>query len=417
MTKTGFCILSLTVLASLPLGGQQRGANPPSGGGNTVDRPTQPGGQRRSGGFEDRRRGPFEGQGQPQMRQRPIFLSGKVLLEDGTPPSEPVTITRHCNGNRVPMTYTDSKGRFSFEVGGRPTVFADASSQGGSDPRGLGGFRATSGSGFGGRLGATGFDQIDMSGCDLRADLPGYRSDVISLTRRRVFDNPDVGTIILRRLGGVKGHAVSVTTLAAPKKAKKAYENASKEMRKKNAKSRKPERAIRELEKAVAEYPQYAAAWTLLGEIRMKTMNPQGSRHAFERAIEADPKYLKPYGPLLQLELSQQRWTEADELARQVLRLNPMLSGVRYYQALARFNDGRLDAAEETAMTLIQGPDGGRYPQIHHLLGLIQAKKGNFVQAATAYRSFVAAQPDSPAASKLQRQMSEWEALGVIPKQ
>lgn len=433
MRKTGFWILILMLAATLSLWGQQQGGgrggggNTGGGGGNTGGRPGGPGGaggQERQGGFGNRGQDPFGRQGleQSQMRQRPIFLSGRVVLDDGTAPPESVTITRHCNGERVPETYTDSKGRFSFEVGGNKYIFADASSSGAPTQRGLGGGFGGGGLGGGrggnlGGLGGAGFDQLDMSGCDLRADLPGYRSDVISLGRRRVFDNPDVGTIVLRRLGGVRGHSVSVTTLAAPKKAKKAYEKASKELRKKNTQSRKPEKAIKDLEKAVAEYPRYAAAWTLLGETKMKMMDAAGARAAFERALEADPRYLRPYWPLLRLEMQQQRWTEVDELSDQILKLNPMLSGIRYFQAVARFNRGHLDAAEETAKALAEGPDGDRFPRVHHLRGLIQAKKGNFVQAATAYRSFVAAQPGAPEVSKLQRQMMDWEALGVIPKQ
>src|ERR1022692_4843252 len=46
---------------------------------------------------------------------RPIFLSGKVMLEDGTPPPESVTIEKVCNGNPRAQGYTDSKGRFSFQ--------------------------------------------------------------------------------------------------------------------------------------------------------------------------------------------------------------------------------------------------------------------------------------------------------------
>src|SRR5262249_19613677 len=43
----------------------------------------------------------------PEMQQRPIFLSGKVMLDDGTPPPEPVTIERVCNGNPRAEAYTD----------------------------------------------------------------------------------------------------------------------------------------------------------------------------------------------------------------------------------------------------------------------------------------------------------------------
>jgi hypothetical protein len=41
---------------------------------------------------------PRERQQFPDMMQRPIFLSGKVIMEDGTPPPDSVVIERVCNG-------------------------------------------------------------------------------------------------------------------------------------------------------------------------------------------------------------------------------------------------------------------------------------------------------------------------------
>ena len=46
------------------------------------------------------------------------------------------------------------------------------------------------------------------------------------------MDNPDLGVIVLHRLDGVQGTTVSVKTLTAPKRAKKAYEKAQKELKK-----------------------------------------------------------------------------------------------------------------------------------------------------------------------------------------
>ena len=65
---------------------------------------------------------PRQQQQMPEM-VRPIFISGKVMLEDGTPPQESVVIERVCNGNARPEGYTDSKGRFSFEVGRNQGMF------------------------------------------------------------------------------------------------------------------------------------------------------------------------------------------------------------------------------------------------------------------------------------------------------
>jgi len=52
----------------------------------------------------------------PEM-QRVFFFSGKVMMDDGTPPPETAVIERVCNGVPRPEAYTDSKGRFNFQLG------------------------------------------------------------------------------------------------------------------------------------------------------------------------------------------------------------------------------------------------------------------------------------------------------------
>src|SRR5438067_13884351 len=59
---------------------------------------------------------------QPQLNTPNLgrfFLSGKVVLEDGTPLTESATIQTICRGQRRNEAYTDSHGNFSFEFGDR----------------------------------------------------------------------------------------------------------------------------------------------------------------------------------------------------------------------------------------------------------------------------------------------------------
>src|SRR5260370_42252448 len=105
----------------------------------------------------------------------------------------------------------------------------------------------------GGQRGSVG---QSLTGCELRASLAGFKSDVVNLGNRRMFDNPDVGTIVLRRRANVEGTTVSMTTLQAPKDARKAYDKARDALRK-----GKTADALSEFEKAVAAYPHFAAAW------------------------------------------------------------------------------------------------------------------------------------------------------------
>jgi tetratricopeptide (TPR) repeat protein len=361
------------------------------------------------------------GLNQPEF-QRPIFISGKVVLADGTPPADPVAIERDCWGQRRPETYTDSKGRFSFQLGDKHSLaFADASTSPASDDDfagsgiGSGGFGSTQASPGAPRVSA--FGRVDLSGCELRAVLPGYRSESVQLNQRSIFDKPDVGVIILHPLAKGQGISVSATSLAAPKQAKKTYEKALKELRKKDAILWfAAVKAIEQLEKAVAEYPEYAKAWSLLGRTRLSINDKEGAREAFDKATKADPKYLGPYEALLRMELAEKRWAEVNLVSERLLNLNPHMTEVQYYRAVAAFNLGKMDLAEHLVLGIQSGEGSERFPGTHRLLGLIHARQGNFPLAATAYRDFLAAQPLGPVAKDLRRQLTEWEALGVIPK-
>ncbi len=73
---------------------------------------------------------------------------------------------------------------------------------------------------------------------------------------------------MLHRTARAEGATVSLKTLTAPKEAKQAYEKALKELGKRKINFSK---TSKELEKAVKIYPEFAAAWHVLGEVRLKT--------------------------------------------------------------------------------------------------------------------------------------------------
>src|SRR5882724_5718504 len=47
---------------------------------------------------------------------RSVFVSGKVVLPDGSPVTESVSIESICTSRKRIETYTDSHGNFSFEL-------------------------------------------------------------------------------------------------------------------------------------------------------------------------------------------------------------------------------------------------------------------------------------------------------------
>jgi len=228
-------------------------------------------------------------------------VSGRVTLEDGTPPPDPVVIESVCNGSAHNEGYTDAKGYFSIELGARNGVIQDASefsSIGSMNAPGMLGGNATTGG-----LGGSSTERKYM-GCDLQAKLAGFRSQMVGLTGRRPMDDPNVGTILLHRIGPAEeGKTVSAVSLAAPKDAKKAYEKGLDAIKKK-----KFDDAQKNLEKAVEVYPKYSTAWYELGMLQAGQGKMDMARKYWDTAVECDPKFVKPYLQIAIVELQAARW-------------------------------------------------------------------------------------------------------------
>jgi len=208
-------------------------------------------------------------------------------MYDGGDPPEPVTIERVCSSNSVrPEGYTDSKGHFSFNLGQNAGLFADASTSIFSDLTQQGGLNSGTSSNIGGGTGG-GLQDSAYWDCELRARLPGYRSDTVSLAGRRMLDSPDVGSIILYPLAKIQGMIASATSSQAPKDARKAYEKGLEAVKK-----NKPDQAEQEFRKAVGIYPRYAAAWLELGKALERRDHKAEAREAYASALAADPKLM-----------------------------------------------------------------------------------------------------------------------------
>jgi superkiller protein 3 len=254
-----------------------------------------------------------------------------------------------------------------------------------------------------------GLSERDLIGCELRASLPGYQSQVVMLSGRRLFDNPDVGTIILKRLGNVEGTTISMTSLSAPKDARKAYEKGREAVaRKKWAEAQK------QLEKAVQLHPEYAAAWFELGRAFEFQNNTAQAREAYGKALAADPKFINPYLQLAGIAARERNWQEVVEVTDRILQLNPFdFPGAYFYNAVANFNLRKLDAAEKSAKEALKLDTRNRFPKVNHLLGLILAQKHQFAGAVTHLRNYLTLVPDAPDAETVKKQLAEVEQFAA----
>lgn len=379
-----FCALPSAYLAAQQQGGQSSGGSSTPG---TVSRPPSTQGRRPG----DRER-------------RVIFISGQVVMEDGTPPPERATIERVCGGSSRSEGYADSKGYFAIQLGSNVTgVMQDAS----SSSMGMGGLGMTSDSSPMGSMDPNpGVSEADLMSCELRASLPGYRSTTIPLAGRRLLDPSGVGTLVLYSMGAVRGSTISATSMRAPKDAKKAYKKGHDLLGKK-----KFDEAQAQLEKALAEYPKYADAWYDLGLVHESQQRVEEARKSYNQALESDSRFVLAYLPLAQYALKENDWNKALDLTDKALTLNPFeYPAIHFYNAVANFNLQKLDAAERSARKAELLDSAHNISRSYLLLSRILTAKNDYRGAAEQIRGYLKIEPDAPDQAAIKEELGRLES-------
>ncbi len=354
---------------------------------------------------------------QQQTPQQPIFLSGRVLLEDGTPPPETVIIESVCGTSQHNEGYTDSKGYFSIEFGRRMGVLQDASetsTPGFGNGGGFGGPPGMSGSagpGFGGGMSSASADMRTFN-CELRAKLAGYRSQAYSLVNRRPMDNPDIGVILLHRLGESEGTTVSASTLAAPKDARKAFQKGMDALKK-----RKQADAVKNFEKAVNVYPEFAAAWFELGRIQVDRGDLETARRSFDTAAKSDPKFVAPLVEIANLSMKQQNWKEVADVTARAEKLDSFdYPQIFLLNAVANYNLHNLEAAEKSIRQAEKLDTRHQFPKTQHLFGIILAQRQDYLGAAEQFKAYLKFAPSASDAATVRSQLDQVEKLTGQPQ-
>jgi tetratricopeptide (TPR) repeat protein len=281
-----------------------------------------------------------------------------------------------------PEGYTDSKGRFSIQLGQSTLGFTNAS---------VGSSTVTR----------------DLADCDLRASLGGYRSDVVSLAGYRALDGSNVGTLILHRYARGEGDTVSFTSLAAPKEASKALQRGREAARK-----GKWDEARKQFDKAVRIHPQYASAWCELGRTLESLQDESGAWDSYQRAIASDKRFIPPYVQVATIELKRHDWAGAIETIDHIVKLDPVnFPGVYIYRSIAQFNMRNLEAAEKSVRQALDLDTAHRFPVANHVLGIVLAQLGDLSGAAAHLRAYLRLAPNASDAPLARTQLARVERL------
>jgi len=333
----------------------------------------------------------------PMANQR-AFISGKVVLEDGTKITEPAGIQTICRGRKQTVTHTDSHGNFSFEFGDRMGAAVAGMSNADADSS----WSPASPSGGG--------SQRDWRDCELQADLPGFTSQAIELSSKMsTFETTDIGRLVLHRVGHVEGLTISATSAMAPKDAQKAYEKGHDK-----AGKQKWDEAQPLLEKAVQIYPKYAVAWFDLGRIQLQKNAMADARHSFEQSIAADPKYVSPYRGLAELDTQQKQWQPLVTVTDQLLALNPVSFPDAWLRnALGNYYLGNFAAAEKSARQGMKVDDSHQLSKLEYLLGIILIQEREYAEAGTHIQNYIKVATQPSEIEEAQKQLAEVTRLSA----
>jgi hypothetical protein len=304
---------------------------------------------------------------------RRAFISGKVVLDDGTHITESATIQTICRGQRQTVAHTDSHGGFSFEFGDRTSAAMAGISEADVD--------STWSPGSGGRG-----SQRDWRDCEILAELPGFTSQHIDLSSKmNTFETTDIGRLVMHRMGQVEGLTISATSAMAPKDAQKAFEKG-----REKAGKQKFDEAGALFEKAVQIYPKYAAAWFELGRIQLQKNEPDAARHSFEQSVAADSKYINPYRGLAELDTQQQHWESLVKVTDHLLALNPISFPDAWLRnALGHYYMHDFGPAEKSARQGMKVDEGHQVGKLEYLLGVILMQKGDYQEAAVHIQNYL----------------------------
>ena len=384
-------LLTLFLSLILSANAQSRGGGgkPPGGGGV----PTNP--------------GMSPGLSTPDAMPRPFFLSGKVMVDDGTLLTDSALIQSNCKGRIRTEGRTDSKGHFSFEInslkqdgsaGGYQAI--DASQPGAGPSQADNGFGQT---GFG-----AGSLRDYWRDCELQAVLPGFTSQVIEMAAHAPdIGTTDVGTIVLHRQVQVQGFTISATSARAPAKARKEYEKGHE-----LAQKEKWDPALVSFQKAVELYPEYAIAWLEMGRVQVRKGDLVAARQSFHQSLVADSKLVSPYQELAQLALRDKQWQEVVDNTDALLKLNPVNFPQDWFlNAAGNFNLQRLDAAEKSARRGLELDGQHQIPKLEYLLGAILAQKNDYAGALEHLHNYLRLAPHAADAETAQKQAEEIERL------
>lgn len=143
------------------------------------------------------------------------------------------------------------------------------------------------------------------------------------------------------------------------------------------------EQSFRLLKKSIETYPDIAGNWANLGVIYSRSEEDDYAIAAYHKALDLDDRHRPSLTNLASIYKSRGDSERAEYYARQVRRYQDQNPYYHYYNALAAYNNGNLEVAEERLTRAIELKDTEH--KFYQLQGLIAERHGDRKMALESF--------------------------------
>jgi len=186
-------------------------------------------------------------------------------------------------------------------------------------------------------------------------------------------------------LRDVSGATVSALRLGVPQKARSDYDKACGALKK--SKLTDAEVHARD---AIQKYPNYPAAWVMLGQVLEGEQKMDEAHDACSKPISVDPTYLPPYLCLAGLLDREKKWDDLLTWSDRFLGMNPTGDMYAdYYRGLALFHLRNLSEAQKCVVKAIAIDTEHHQPGLNFLLAQIYGEQGDVADATVQIQQFM----------------------------
>lgn len=204
----------------------------------------------------------------------------------------------------------------------------------------------------------------------------------------------DLGTVSLPSdptWSGDPRFTVSVSALATPEKARKAFDTGEQEERK-----GKLQAAYDHFKEAISTYPRYALAWFELGRLQARQRSFVDAQESFRQAVTSDSSLANGYVDFALMAAQQQNWQAVAEMTNKLVQRFPDSSPVYWFlNSAAYYNLGKMKEAQNSITRALSLDPQHELPQGEYLYGLILGGQKDYKSAAEHINKYLLLAPTS----------------------